>query len=137
YLHQNPVLFEGTVESNFQRPFWLKVHRDRRYNREHVLDLLGAVGRDDSFLHKLNSQLSGGEAQIAALVRAIQLDPSILLLDEPTTALDADTAAAAERLVDGWLKQAEHERAVVFVSHDASQAQRVSERIIQIRNGHI
>jgi putative ABC transport system ATP-binding protein len=137
YLHQRPALFEGTVESNFERPFALQIHRDRRYNREHILELLGVVGRDDSFLRKSTSQLSGGEAQIAALIRAIQLDPAILLLDEPTTALDEDTSAAAERLVDGWLKQARHEHALILVSHDASQAERMSQRIIRIRDGQI
>src|SRR5690242_10113074 len=65
YLHQRPVLFDGTVECNLQQPYALKIHRDRRYDGKRVLDLLGAVGRDNEFLRKLNSDLSGGEAQIA------------------------------------------------------------------------
>src|SRR5207248_3200355 len=67
YLHQQPVLFDGTVECNLRHPFALKIHRGRRYDRSRALDLLGAVGRDDSFLGKRNSDLSGGEAQIAVL----------------------------------------------------------------------
>jgi len=138
YLHQRPALFEGTVEWNLQKPFSLKIHRrNRRYDRGRVLELLRAVGRDDSFLRKTNGQLSGGEAQITALIRAIQLEPSILLLDEPTAALDQETAAAAERLVNDWLRQLPHGRAMVLVSHDSSQARRMSDRILRIRNGRL
>lgn len=102
-----------------------------------MLDLLRAVGRKDSFLRKTSSQLSGGEAQIAALIRAIQLEPSVLLLDEPTSALDRETGAAAERLVNEWLKHAEDTRAMVLVSHDLSQAERMSNRRLEIRNGRL
>ena len=137
YLHQRPALFEGTVESNLQKPFSLKIHRNRRYDRARMLDLLRAVGREDSFLRKTSSQLSGGEAQIAALIRAIQLEPSVLLLDEPTSALDRETGAAAERLVNEWLKHAEDARAMVLVSHDLSQAERMSNRRLEIRNGRL
>jgi putative ABC transport system ATP-binding protein len=137
YLHQRPALFEGTVESNLQKPFSLKIHRNRRYDRARVLDLLRAVGRDDSFLQKTSSQLSGGEAQIAALIRAIQLEPSVLLLDEPTAALDQETGAAAERLVDEWLKHADDTRAMILVSHDLSQAERICHRRLEIRNGRL
>jgi putative ABC transport system ATP-binding protein len=137
YLHQRPALFEGTVESNLQKPFSLKIHRNRPFDRARVLDLLHAVGREDSFLQKTSSELSGGEAQIAALIRAIQLEPSVLLLDEPTAALDQETGAAAERLVNEWLKHAEDARAIVLVSHDLSQAERMSNRRLEIRNGRL
>lgn len=137
YLHQRPALFEGTVESNLQKPFSLKIHRNRSYDRDRVLELLRAVGRDDSFLRKTNEQLSGGEAQITALIRAIQLEPAVLLLDEPTAALDQETAAAAERLVNAWLKHGQHARAMVLVSHDLSQAERMSDRVLEIRDGRL
>jgi putative ABC transport system ATP-binding protein len=137
YLHQRPVLFDGTVECNLQHPFALKIHRDRRYDRSRALDLLRAVGRDDSFFGKRNSDLSGGEAQITALVRAIQLDPDVLLLDEPTAALDDETTAAVERLVNGWLQKAAENRAIVLVSHDEAHARGVSGRSIRIREGRI
>jgi putative ABC transport system ATP-binding protein len=137
YLHQRPALFEGTVESNLQKPFSLKIHRNRRYDRARVLDLLRAVGREDSFLQKTSHELSGGEAQIAALIRAIQLEPSILLLDEPTSALDRETGAAAERLVNEWLKGAEDARAMVLVSHDLSQAERMSNSRLELRYGRL
>ena len=136
YLHQRPALFEGTVQFNFERPFCLKVSQNASYNRDRVLKLLRDVGREESFLQKRVSELSGGEAQIMALIRAVQLDPVMLLLDEATAALDEETTEAAERLVNGWLEQ-ENERAVVFVSHDEAQARRVARRIIRIDAGRI
>ena len=54
--------------------------------------LLGELGRAAGFLEKHVGDLSGGEQQITALVRAMQLDPRVLLLDEPTSALDPPTA---------------------------------------------
>jgi putative ABC transport system ATP-binding protein len=136
YLHQRPALFEGTVESNFERPFCLKVNRDLHYDRGRALALLRGAGRDESFLRKRFDQLSGGEAQIVALVRAIQLDPVMLLLDEATAALDNETTAAAERLIGEWLEQ-KRDRAVILVSHDTEQARRVAKRILQIEAGRL
>ena len=63
------------------------------------------VGRDATFLENVNVDLSGGESQIAALLRAIQLELAVLLLDEPTAALDTMATAAVETLVETWLNE--------------------------------
>ena len=67
-----------------------------------MLELLDALARPAAFLGRSSRDLSGGEAQIVALVRAIQLDPAVLLLDEPTASLDQVTAGAVEGLLDRW-----------------------------------
>src|SRR5205807_6803377 len=102
YLHQRPALFEGTVEDNLRLPFSLKAHRAGRFDRARAVARLAGLGRDPSFLDKSHRDLSGGEAQITALVRALQLDPDVLLLDEPTAALDGTAARAVERLLEHW-----------------------------------
>jgi putative ABC transport system ATP-binding protein len=102
YLHQRPTLFEGAVEANLRHPFSLKVHRNRRYDRDRIVNLLEQLGRDTSFLEKSHRDLSGGEAQIVALLRALQLDPTVLLLDEPTASLDRETASVIEDLLKRW-----------------------------------
>ena len=92
YLHQRPALFEGTVEDNLKYPFTLKSHRGKRFDRERVVCILDALKRDATFLEKSSRDLSGGEAQIVAVIRCLQLDPAVLLLDEPTASLDRATA---------------------------------------------
>jgi putative ABC transport system ATP-binding protein len=134
YLHQRPALFEGTVEDNLQRPFGLHVHRGRRFDREWIINRLRSVGRSPDFLQRPSSDLSGGEAQITALLRALQLAPGVLLLDEPTAALDPETAHAAEQLVAAWLGE-DAARATVWVSHNAEQARRVADRTLRLVAG--
>lgn len=134
YLHQRPALVEGTVESNLRRPFGFAVSNGG-YDPARVRETLAALGRDESFLAKLAADLSGGEAQIAAFLRAIQLDPLALLLDEPTAALDREAASAIERLVEGWFAAGAGERALVWVSHDHDQARRMAARVIGLSGG--
>lgn len=137
YLHQRPVLLEGTVEDNLRAPFHLRVHRDITFDRERVVALLETLSRDGSFLAKQQRDLSGGESQIAALLRAMQLDPAVLLLDEPTAALDADATAQVEALVSGWLGGRPERRAVVWVTHDLQQARRVATRVLRMDKGRL
>ena len=137
YLHQRPVMLGDTVEETLRQPFSLAVHRERRFERERIVELLGRVGRDESFLDKSTANLSGGESQIVALLRALQLDPAILLLDEPTAALDRPAAAAVEHLLRDWLLEAPPDRALVWVGHDTAQIERVADRILHIEAGRM
>jgi putative ABC transport system ATP-binding protein len=137
YLHQKPALQEGTVEDNLRHPFTLRAHHGRRFDRGRVTDLLVSLGRDAAFLDKSSRDLSGGEAQIAALVRAIQLEPTILLLDEPTASLDSITAQAVEALLDRWMDAHANERALVWVGHDRDQTLRMTERTVSLTAGRL
>ena len=137
YLHQRPTLFEGNVEANLRLPFSLKVHRHRRFDRDRVINLLNELGRDVSFLEKSHRDLSGGEAQIVALLRAVQLDPTVLLLDEPTASLDRDAAKATEVLLSRWHAEGAGRRAYVWVTHDSEQAERVAAEFLWMEAGCI
>jgi putative ABC transport system ATP-binding protein len=137
YLHQRAALVEDTVEAALRRPFDLRVHRRRRFDRGRILDLLGQLGRDESFLEKKSGDLSGGEIQITALLRALQLDPTVLLLDEPTAALDPHTAAAVEELLGRWVGGDGGPRAMVWVCHDAQQAARMAEKTLLMAGGRL
>lgn len=135
YLHQRPALFDGTVADNLRVPFELKSHADHAYDRRRIDGLLEALGREPSFLDKRAADLSGGEGQMTAFLRALQLDPEALLLDEPTAALDQGAAGAIERLVEAWLDERPGERALVWVSHDPEQAGRMTRRTLRLESG--
>ena len=135
YLSQRPMMLDGSVEDALRLPFALAVHRTRRFDRAGALALLGRLARDESFLGKRLRDLSGGEAQIVALARALQLAPAILLLDEPTAALDPAAAEIVEGIIEEWQAEANRARATVWVGHDRAQARRVAERMIVLRDG--
>jgi len=135
YLHQSPALVEGTVEENLRLPFALRIYRDRSFDRERVAELLGALGQEPSFLGKQKGDLSGGERQVTALVRLLQLAPEVLLLDEPTAALDPESTALAEELIVRWVEAGE--RAAVWVTHDPAQADRVATRRMRLARGRL
>jgi putative ABC transport system ATP-binding protein len=137
YLHQRPALFEGSVEDNLRYPFTLQAHRARTFDRGRAIDLLVSLGRDAAFLNKSSRDLSGGEAQIVAFVRAVQLEPAVLLLDEPTASLDPSTAAALEAVLDRWLTAPAGQRALVWVSHDREQTLRMTARTIALHSGRL
>jgi putative ABC transport system ATP-binding protein len=137
YVHQRPALVSGTVEENLKWPFQLRQHSDKHYRRDQVVTLLNGVGRDAGFLAKRHHELSGGETQIVALVRALQLDPQILLLDEPTAALDGGTTARIERWLCDWLAQQPATRAQCWITHDNDQANRVATRVLHMGAGRM
>jgi putative ABC transport system ATP-binding protein len=137
YLHQRPALFEGTVEDNLAYPFTLESHRGKRFDRERVVGILETLNRDGSFLDKASRDLSGGEAQLVALIRCLQLDPVMLLLDEPTASLDIATSEAVEGILYRWQLEVPLKRATIWVSHDLEQARRMSSRRLQMHAGGI
>jgi putative ABC transport system ATP-binding protein len=137
YLHQRPALHEGSVEENLRFPFALKANHARLFDRTRAIELLDSLGRDASFINKSSGDLSGGEAQIVAFVRAVQLEPLMLLLDEPTAALDPKTASALEGELDRWLGAPAGQRALVWVSHDREQTLRMTGRTIAVHSGRV
>jgi len=137
YLHQRPVMLGDTVEAALRRPLMLGTHRGRHFRPDLVEDWLGELGRDKSFLDQTTANLSGGEQQIVALLRALALDPSVLLLDEPTAAMDPKTTQAVEAMLNRWIGEAGDSRALVWVTHDADQAHRVTGRMLSMESGRI
>ena len=137
YLHQRPALIEGTVEDNLRLPFAFGVHAHERFDRERILSMLNIVGRGADFLSRTWRNLSGGEGQIVALVRVLQLDPTVLLLDEPTASLDTATANDIEQLIARWSKERDGLRATVWVTHDTEQSTRVAKRFLRMSSGQL
>jgi sulfate transport system ATP-binding protein len=87
------------------------------------------------FAHRLPAQLSGGQRQRMALARALAVEPSVLLLDEPFGALDAKV----RKELRDWLRRLHDEVHVttVFVTHDQEEALEVADEIVVINDGRI
>lgn len=103
----------------------------RGARRERADELLEWVGLGDRVTNR-PGQLSGGEQQRVAVARALASDPDVLLADEPTGELDAETG----REVLSCLIDEADERAVIIASHDES-ALRVSDRVLRLIDGEI
>lgn len=101
---------------------------------ERVHELLKLVHLDQ-FAHRLPSQLSGGQRQRMALARALAVEPTVLLLDEPFGALDAQVRKELRQ----WLRRLHDEVHVttVFVTHDQEEALEVADEIVVINKGHV
>ena len=87
------------------------------------------------FSHRLPSQLSGGQRQRMALARALAVEPTVLLLDEPFGALDAKV----RKELRDWLRRLHDEVHVttVFVTHDQEEALEVADEIVVINEGRV
>ena len=100
--------------------------------REISKDLLGKVGLE-SKVNNLPTQLSGGQQQRVAIARAISTEPTILLADEPTGALDQETGM---RILEFFKKLNEEGRTIIMITHDRSIAE-YGDRIINIVDGKV
>ena len=88
--------------------------------------------------------LSGGEAQITALLRVLQLEPQVLLLDEPTASLDAELTGRFENLLEKWQKELPDsnsdtanttpQRAWIWVSHNPDQLRRMCRNMFSLES---
>lgn len=134
--------FEWSVGSNVsmvpQNPFTAlspltKIKDQMFVPRERSEELFALLGLDAGLLDRYPPELSGGQLQRVVVAIALGSGPKLLLLDEPTTALDSDSKEAMITL----LKRLQEEMgfAMLFVTHDMSVASALCEEICVIRKG--
>jgi ABC-type glutathione transport system ATPase component len=110
------------------------LHAERREAR--VRELLAEVGLDDErLIQRRPTELSGGQKQRVGLARALAVEPRVLLLDEPVSALDVSVQAQVINLLAAL--SAKRGLAMIFVAHDLHVVAHLCERIAVMHNGRI
>jgi molybdopterin-binding protein len=131
-VHQDPYLFDGNVYGNVS--YGLKVRRTpAREARRAVAEALRRVGLG-AFEHRKARRLSGGEKQRVAIARALVLDPAVLLLDEPTANVDADTIELLEQLLKSLSAGG---TTVIISTHHPAFAYRLGTRLVYMEEGRL
>ncbi len=104
---------------------------ERRERAQEMVDLVGLSGNENSY----PDQLSGGMQQRVGLARALAVDPSVLLFDEPFSALDP----LIRRDMQNEVIRLHHEvgKTMVFITHDLSEALKLGDRILIMRDGEV
>ncbi len=111
----------------------LEFAKRRKHNRKVLaMNALKSVGMEE-YAKKPVNKLSGGQKQRVAIARAIVNEPSVILADEPTGALDSKTAA---EIMDVFCELNKQGKTVIIVTHDMGIAQQCS-RIIEIADGNV
>lgn len=145
--HAGDVSLDGSAQSKLTGPEWRRrvaylaaeshwwderVGAHFQYSLEDSATVLGfPAGVADWKIRRLSS----GEKQRLALLRALEREPEVLLLDEPTANLDAESQRSVEALVADYLS--ERNAMAIWVSHDAKQRRRVGQRHFEFQDGHL
>jgi ABC-type glutathione transport system ATPase component len=103
--------------------------------RKRALELLGAVGLDESALGRHPHEFSGGQRQRINIARALALRPKLLILDEPVSALDVSVGAQIVNLLRRL--QQEHGLTYLFISHSMPLVRYLSTRIAVMERGRL
>lgn len=124
-----PLSLKETVTS-----FWKK-HKERKEKiKTKAMECLKMV-RMDAYANRLPSELSGGQKQRVAIARAIAIDPSLILFDEPLSALDALLREEMRMEIRNLVKTLK--MTAIFVTHDQEEAMSISDSIIVMNKGKI
>jgi tungstate transport system ATP-binding protein len=133
FVFQDPLLMDMTVEKNIALGLRFR-GTDKEETHARVIKWSKAMGVD-SLLGRRASQLSGGEAQRVSLARAFVLEPKLLLMDEPFSAVDPPTRAQLLKDLSNLLSQ-DH-RTTIFVTHNLKEVAQVGDRVAVIINGEL
>ncbi len=135
FLFQNAALFDSiSVGENVAFPLRRHTECNDSEIEEIVCAKLEQVGLEADY-DKMPSQLSGGMKKRVGLARAMALDPSILLVDEPSAGLDPITAAEIDALLCELRDR--HGTTLVVVTHNIPSARKVARRLMVLDQGHI
>lgn len=113
---------------------WWCERVEQHFPPKDMKPLLQATKLSESIMQRIPEELSVGQRQRLALLRALALEPKMLLLDEPTANLDPRSRQAVEVLLSKWLSS---RRVIVVVTHDLDQSQRLGHRHWVAADGYV
>ena len=146
FMHQEKDI-ESTFELNYdtigfipQNPFtslsmMTKIKNQFFCTQEKKVEVLKLVDLDISVLNKFPTQLSGGQIQRVVIAIALSRNIKLLLLDEPTTALDEENKKNIINLINDLKKRLDI--LILFVTHDITSIKNICDEIIILKNGEI
>ena len=132
-VFQRPLLFHGSVASNVA--YGLRCRSLTKAEISERVDRALELVEITHLKTRSSSALSGGEAQRVALARALVLDTPILLLDEPTIALDRDFRLDFEQIIKQ--RVAERGTTVVVSTHERGFVRRVARNVVYLQDGRM
>ena len=132
-LPQNPVVFSKTIKANFDLA--LKYAELEKKSEKEYKEILKRVSLEKQKLDKNAEDLSGGEKQRVALARILLLEPNILLLDEPSSALDEKTEKLIIETVVDYIEN--KNGTLIMVTHSTKIAKEYGDEIVTINHGKI
>nr|WP_303626330.1 ABC transporter ATP-binding protein [Roseovarius sp. M141] len=124
-----------SVKETLGEPLKLHYRMNKKQRRRRTLELLELVNLDERFIDRQPSELSGGQQQRVSIARALATEPELLILDEPTTGLDALNRVAILELLNKLRENSG--LTYLFITHDMSLIKKVCERAVVLYSGQI
>lgn len=132
YSSFNPVF---KVKHGFNNVFKVLRQVPEGEQEERTSDVLSSVRLTDEILDKYPHELSGGQLQRASLARVLLIDPNLLIVDEPTSMVDASLRATILNILLDMTRSLN--KSIIFITHDISQAFYICDRIAIMYQGKI
>ena len=133
YASLNPRMTVGEIIAeplNIQ-----KKYSSKDEVREHVLKIMSVVGLNQKYYNRYPHELSGGQRQRIGIARSIVLEPSLIVCDEPVSALDVSIQSQVLNLLTDL--QDSMGMAYIFISHNLSVIKHISDRVMVMYLGHV